>query len=218
MGGVRTRSSPVPAQDTPDVRLLVLAAGTAGCAGVDLASGALVRAQFQERTREALRPYDVVEAQRVDDDRAVFAADSVVVAGAPRRTGRLRGRRAERFLRPLLHPPTEHLLGSAGATVPFWTLRHDQPSVALVTPQADPVVERGADGLRCRFRWRRLEYVLPLDDPHMAAAITHPAATRLSARTLARALGWRPHRLVVALTPPHEGHCYKVVAAVLPRP
>ena len=89
--------------------------------------------------------------------------------------------------------------------------------MTLVEPSGGVVVERDAAGLWCRFRTKRLSYLLPLHDATITAA-WHPAAERLEGGTLVRALGWRPHRLLVVLTPPHEGRCYKVVAAMLPRP
>lgn len=199
------------------VELLVLAAGAGGCAAVDLATGALVRAHYSGATPTPLAPYDVAVAELADDDDLAFAPESVVVADAPSRVGRLTGRRAERYLRPLLHPASTHLLGSVGPTVPFWTLRADHPSLGLVAP-AGITVDRARSGVRCQFRWSRVSYDLPLHDARVAGAVGHPAATRLTGRTLARALGWAPDRLLVALTPPRKGHCYKVVAAVLPKP
>jgi hypothetical protein len=214
---VRT-APPLPAaRGGGQVQLLVLAAGTAGCAAVDVATGTLVRAHYSGPAPEPLAPYDLVVAQLGDDDHLAFAPESVVIADTPARVGRLTGRRAERYLRPLLHPPTAHLLGSVGPTVPFWTLRADRPSLGLVAPDGI-VVDRARTGLRCRFRWRRVTYDLPIHDPRVTRALDHPAATCLSGRALARALGWAPDRLLVALTPPRKGHCYKVVAAVLPRP
>lgn len=201
-----------------EVRLLVLASGPGGCAGVDLSSGALVRAHYSSPAATPLQPYEIVTAELAGDDEVAFAPDSIVVADVPKPVGRLAGRRANRLLRPLLHPSGQHLLGSIGPAVPFWTLRADRPSLALIAPAGGLVVERGVDGLRCRFRWRRVSYDLPLDDPRLAGALTHPAAVSLSGRTLARAVGWAPHRLLVALTPPRKGYCYKVVAALLPKP
>jgi hypothetical protein len=131
----------------------------------------------------------------------------------------MRGRRAAKLLKPLVHPATEPLLGAPTTAVTYWTLRGDAPSVALVAPAAGPVVERDRDlHLRCRFRWRRLDHDLPLDDPGLDERLSHPTATRLAGGTLARALGWKPERLLVKLDPPVEGRCRKVVAGLLPRP
>ncbi|HVM10068.1 MAG TPA: hypothetical protein VM345_16495 [Acidimicrobiales bacterium] len=199
--------------------LLVLAVGPGGGAAVDLRTGALVRVHWIDGLHEPLSPFDLVEADlRRDPDAVPFPNDTFLAAGA-RKTGRLSGRRAERLLKPLVHPDNRPLLGTPTAEVAYWTLRHDQPSIALVAPTAGPVVERDNRlRLRCRFRWRRLDHDLPLDDPFVDERLSHPTAMHLSGGTLARALGWRPQRLVVALTPPRHGQCRKVVAGLLPKP
>lgn len=198
-------------------RLLVVAGGPAGAAAVDLDRSGLVRL-VPHVPLPALQPWDVIDAKVVADDRFAFAADTLAVAELER-IGRLRGRRLERVLRPLVHPETEPLLGGPGNSVAYWTLDPARPSLALIEPAAGPVVERvNLAALRCRFRWRRLDHDLPLDDPDAAERIGHPSVSRLAGRTLSRALGWSPHRLLVALTPPHDGQCHKVVAALLPRP
>lgn len=200
------------------VRLLILASDALGGAAVDLDSGALLRIHWTEPGGEAFGPYAVVEADRGWDDESAFAADSIVAGGAVA-VGRLRGRKAARLLRPLVQPPGQPLLGAAGPTVAYWTLRSGQPSLAVVTPEGGPVVERDQSlRLRCRFRWRRLDHDLPLDDPALEEQLSHPTATRMAGGTLARALGWKPDRLLVALTPPRHGQCHKVVASLLPRP
>ncbi|MEA3077243.1 MAG: hypothetical protein QOF60_2151 [Actinomycetota bacterium] len=200
------------------VRLLMLASSPRGGAAVDLDAGTLVRAHWTDAS-PVFEPYDVVEASSADDEELAFASDSVVASG-PACVGTMRGRRAARLLRPIVHPSNQPLLGAAGPTVPYWTLRSDQPSVALLEPAAGPVVEReaGSSRLWCRFRWRRLDHDLPLDDHRLDERLSHPTATRLSGGTLARALGWKPDRLLVVLTPPREGVCHKVVAGMLPRP
>jgi len=199
------------------MRLLILASSTRGGAAVDLASGALVRTHWTAPLAEPFEPYQVVQARRVVDEELAFAADSVV-ADRPEVIGELRGRKAERLIKPLVHPPTQPLLGAAGPSVTYWTLRPDQPSIAIVRPAAGPVVERDRSlRLRCRFRWRRLDHDLPLDDPRLEEQLSHPTAVQLTGGTLSRALGWKPERLLVVLTPPRRGLCHKVVAGMLPR-
>ncbi len=195
-----------------------MAASSRGCIGVDLASGALLRGVFAERCPEPFEAYDVVSTEPVDDDQVAFTADTVLLT-SPQRVGQLSGRRVEKLLRPLVHPKNEHLLGVAAASVPYWTVRADRPSLALLHPTSGPVVERDpAHRLQCRFRWRRLDYTLPLDDPGVEEALSHPAVRRVGGSTLNRALGWKPRWLLVGLTPPRAGQCHKVVAALLPRP
>jgi hypothetical protein len=58
---------------------------------------------------------------------------------------------------------------------------------------------------------------MPVDDARLAATFADGERVRLGGRALAHALGHRPHYLLVALTPPRNGHCYKTLVAVLPR-
>ena len=198
-------------------RFLVLSSTSTETAGVDLASGALRRLAWREPA-PAFAPYDVIEAHRLADDDVPFPADTAPAVD-PVHVGVLRGRGARKLLKPLVHPGTQPLLGAATPTVTYWTLRTGAPSVALVAPAAGPIVERDRDlHLRCRFRWSRLDHDLPLEDPALDERLSHPTATRLAGGTLARALGWKPERLLVRLGPPVEGRCQKVVAGLLPRP
>lgn len=203
-----------------EVRILVLAAGPHGCAGIDMASGAILRCQYPQPWNHLPEPYEVLRgrAGETAEEPPAYAPETVALAELPELAGRLRGRKANRYLTPLVHPPGQHLLGDASASVAFWTMQGDRPSITLVEPTRGPAVERDDAGLWCRFRTRRLTYRLPLHDRHLGAAERHPAAMSLEGGTLARALGWKPHRLLVALTAPHDGRCYKVVAALLPRP
>ncbi len=176
--------------------LLVLAGGPRGCAAVDLATGALVHAHWPD-TAAVRRPFSLVRGRLADEQVEVdpIRPETVALAAAPQPVGRMPARRAERWLRPLLHPPSEPLLSFAGSATPYWTLSGDRPSVALVSPDAAPIVV----GDRCRFRWRGAVHTLPI----------LPTAA-LSAPT-------RPRRLLVSLSAPVAGHCYKVVAGLLPR-
>lgn len=212
--------TPAPRSVQSEFRVLVLAAGPHGCAGIDMETGAIVRCQYPRPWNDLPEPYEVLRGRAGESEAEppAYAPETVELAELPELAGRLRGRKANRYLRPLVHPPGEHLLGDASASVPFWTMQGDRPSITLVEPTSGPAVERDDDGLWCCFRTRRLTYRLPLHDRQLGAADHHPAAARLEGTTLTRALGWKPHRLLVALTAPHDGRCYKVVAAVLPRP
>src|SRR5205823_4506075 len=82
----------------------------------------------------------------------------------PRQRGRLAPRRAERWLRPLVHPPRLPLLGFAGNSVPYWTLEGDRPSVALLEPEKLGVAVNGDGSYGCRFLWQDGYHDLPLLD------------------------------------------------------
>jgi hypothetical protein len=204
--------------DTPGTQLdlLVLAVDADHIAGVDLASGAMVRAWSPPSRRlapRALEPYDVVRgtlAPDVDQVPDPTQPEAVVLASAPEQVGRLRRRRAERLLRPLVHPVGQPLLGSHGPTVPFWERRPDHPSIALVEPETQALIYARPERLTCRFRWRDRFVDLPFLDPWVAETMARTGCWRLTSR-------WG-ERLVVALTPPIDGHCHKVVATLLRRP
>ncbi len=199
------------------LRLLLLGNNPTDSVAVDLDSGSLRRVTWFGDV-PPFATYDVVAATAVVDVDSPFPADTIG-ATDPVVLGRMRGRKAAKVLRPLVHPGTQPLLGAPTATVTYWTLGSTSPSVALLDPAAGPVVERDVDQhLHCRFRWRRLDHDLPLDDPSLDERLSHPTATRLSGTTLAGALGWKPERLLVRLAPPVEGRCQKVVAGLLPRP
>jgi hypothetical protein len=199
------------------LRLLMLSGTATGGTAVDLDTGALRRIEWREPA-PMFAAFDLVEATGLPSDHLPFPTD-MTAAIDPRIVGRLRGRKADKLVRPLVHKGNGPLLGAPTPSVTYWTLRTDAPSVSIVEPAAGPVVERDWNHhLRCRFRSGRLDHDLPLDDPRLEERLSHPTATRLAGGTLARALGWKPARLLVALTPPEEGRCHKVVAGMLPRP
>jgi hypothetical protein len=73
-------------------------------------------------------------------------------------------------------------------------------------------------GWRCRFLWRTHDHDLPLTDTNVIAAVESNGRRQLTGEDLSRALGYRPHRILVAIANPVEGICFKVAAALLPRP
>ncbi|MDQ1403365.1 MAG: hypothetical protein QOG03_1681 [Actinomycetota bacterium] len=194
---VRVRTSMTASRQATagaELELLVLSPGRQGCAAVDLASGALVRAEHPPLESPSA-PFDVVRASiNTDEEPDEFTHPEVLtLADAPVRVRRLRGRQAERYLRPLLHPRGEPLLGFSGPAIPFWDLPVGQPSISLVDPESRPEVSRDAGGAWCRFRWRGVIHQLPLRGP----------------------VASRGSRALVSLTSPVGSHCYKVVTAVL---
>jgi hypothetical protein len=201
-------------QDTPGtaLRLMVVATGERHCAGVDLCSGALVRAWSAARSDQVLQPYDLVEVTiSVDPDVVPDPAEpeAVVVDQPPVLVGRLAGRKAVRLIKPLLHPEGGPLLGFHGAAIPFWERRADHPSVALAEPAGPLMVSIEDGGMWCHFTWANRPQVLACTDRRLAAFLYR------AGRSFARL---RPGTfLVVALEPPVEGQCHKVIEAVVPR-
>lgn len=194
------------------LELLVVAFSGGQCAGVDLATGVLVRAWSSVRPERRPQAYDVVEVTLAGDRDAVpdpAAPEALPVVGAPEVVGRITGRRAERLLRPLSHPPNEPLLGFHAPAIRFYERTPDRPSIALVEPQGQIGLYREGNYLACRFAWQGVVHELPCLDRQVAARMD--LAGRMAAQ------GNRGDRLVVALTPPIDGHCHKVVQAILPR-
>jgi hypothetical protein len=210
-----------------ELTMVVLAATPEGCMGIDLDSGALVRASVPGLWTEPVSPYEVVTATMADPAELVFdpaQPEAVLLEGAPQVVGRLPGRRIDRLLRLLRHPRHGQLLGWAGPAILYWTLEGDHPSAALLDLTIDPVVLSRApapgrpEGPRCRFSWAGRTLEFPITDRRLTAALRRSELPILSGSALTDAVGGRPRYLLVALTPPVNGHCYKVVAAVLPRP
>jgi hypothetical protein len=195
------------------LQLLVVAADGFHCAGVDVDSGALVRAWSPVPEGHRLNPYDVVEVT-LDENADVVPdpsePEALAIIAAPEPVGRITGRKAERLIRPLLHPKGQALLGVGATAVPFYERRSDHPSIGLVDPEGPTLLRRDGSFLSCRFGWQGHQRELPCLDRRRAAEMDRAGMTRMAATKGAR--------LVVAFTPPINGRCHKVVEAVLPRP
>lgn len=184
----------------------MLSVGGDALAAVDTSTGGLIRTALPSDCY--LSPYDVAVATVSDISEPDPAhPDAMELSGPIDVTGRLRGRRIERYIRPLLHPLDEPLLGIPTAAVQYWMLCGDHPSVAVVeTPSPIEVVRHGRR-IHCFFEWRGNLVDLPIVDRRVAASMAKRGQQTLRIR----------RRFVVALTPPYEGNCYKVVAGLLPR-
>lgn len=205
-----------------ELRMLVLASHANECVGVDLESGAFVRATYGRSGAPGadgdLEPFDVVvgEVATPDEPPDVSRPETVALAGPPQRAGVLAARKAERYLTPLHHPNRGPLLGFPGPTVPYWTLAGDRPSVTLVELVAGPQIRRVRWGWECRFPWHGGRHAFPLTDGRVMGLLDEVGWPRYSSHDLHRLLGYRIRRALVMLTPPRHGYCYKVVAALLP--
>lgn len=199
------------------MRMLVLSADRRSALGVDLESGALVKATH-DGGGDALSPLDVATAAMgyPVDPPDPACPEAVELVSAPRRIGRLRPRRAERYLAPLQHPPHGPLLGFPATAVPYWTVAGDRPSMALLKPSLGPQLRLSDYGVECRFAWQGAIHQLPLADGSIISRFDELGRPRLSGRELARVLGFRPRHLLLVLSPPENGYCYKQVAAMVP--
>ena len=204
----RTPVAPVGAR----VRLLLLAPGECEAACVDLDTGGLVWAVWDPEASNVvpirLRALDVVTARTVANPAPPDPSrpETIELVDPPVAIGRLRGRRAQKLLTPLHHPEKNELLGFAGEAVPYWTLAGDHPSMTIVKPHGDVVLGPGTEGLMVRFRFRGHVNELPCTDPVAHEAVEKRGGHLLRAK----------RRLLVTLSPPYLGHCYKTVPALLP--
>ena len=208
--------------DGSKLTLLVLAMVFDSYVAIDLDSGAFVRARGSGLSALKVRPYDVVSAQLARDEEPPdpSSPEAVTLGGPPRPVGRLRHRKAERYVRRLLAPDGPALLGFVGSSIPSWDLSGAGPSLALLELERgiQVVAKHDPHPIWARFQLAQILHNLPVTDPRLHAVMSEGQKPYLSGDALSKALGFRPHYLLVTLTPPLGGRCYKAVAAALPRP
>ena len=216
-------SERVPTAGGSTLHLLVLSSTLEDTTVVDLATRTVmrVRVPWPEGHEPDISTFDVVEVTLADDPERDDLArpEATTVADLPRHVGTLRGRRLRKLLRRLVASPDGPLLGFPGPSAPCWEFRGFRPSVAIIEPTRRPqLIRRQADGTTwVRFGWDRDDVWLPVEDRNAARALDAARRERLSGKALATALGFEPQYLLVTVSPPRDGHCYKVCAAVLPR-
>jgi hypothetical protein len=98
----------------------------------------------------------------------------------------------------------------SATAIPFWERSASHPSIALVEPEGRILLCREGSYLGCRFGWQGHERELPCLDRTVAGLMDRTGRTRMTAG--------KGDRLVVALTAPIDGRCFKVVETVLHRP
>ena len=217
------RKERVPTAGGSTLHLLVLSSTTEDTTVVDLATRTVmrVRVPWPQGHEPDISTFDVVEVTLADDPERDDLAqpEATTVADLPRHVGTLRGRHLRKLLRRLVASPDGPLLGFPGPSAPYWEFRGFRPSVALIEPTRRPqLIRRQADGSTwVRFGWDRDDVWLPVEDRNAARALDAARRERLSGKSLATALGFEPQYLLVTVSPPRDGHCYKVCAAVLPR-
>ncbi|MHB1503431.1 MAG: hypothetical protein ACYCYD_05555 [Acidimicrobiales bacterium] len=213
------RSGPVPAGQR---RYMVLACNPDDTVAIDLATGAVARLQvpWPEGREPDLSSFDLIDIVPSPDSEPDDPAqpEAVGIASLPARAGSLRGRRARKLLRAVTAPGEKHLLGFPGGSAPYWEFRGMHPSVALLQPALGPLLfRRRDDSVWVRFGWPRVDLWLPVEDRRAIAALWAARRDRLAGKDLAGALGFKPSYVLVTLSKPRSGHCYKTVSALLPR-
>ena len=217
------RKERVPTAGGSTLHLLVLSSTREDTTVVDLATRTVmrVRVPWPPEHDPDISTFDVVEVTLADDPERDDLAqpEATTVADLPRHVGTLRGRQLRKLLERLVASPDGPLLGFPGPSAPYWEFRGFRPSVALIEPTRKPqLIRRQADGSTwVRFGWDREDVWLPVEDRNAARALDAARRERLSGKSLASALGFEPQYLLVTVSPPRDGHCYKVCAAVLPR-
>jgi hypothetical protein len=213
----------IPTSGGSTLHLLVLSSTREDTTVVDLATRTVmrVRVPWPEDHDPDIATFDVVEVTLAPDPERDDLAqpEATTVADLPRHVGTLRGRQLRKLLERMVASPDGPLLGFPGPSAPYWEFRGFRPSVALIEPTRSPqLIRRQADGTTwVRFGWDREDVWLPVEDRSAARALDAARRERLSGKSLATALGFEPQYLLVTVSPPRDGHCYKVCAAVLPR-
>jgi hypothetical protein len=216
------RSERVPTSGGSTLHLLVLSSTPEDTTVVDLATRTVmrVRVPWPEGHEPDIGTFDVVEVTLAEDPERDDLAqpEATTVADLPRHVGSLRGRQLRKLLRRMVASPEGPLLGFPGASAPYWEFRGFRPSVALIEPTRRPqLIRRNSDqSTWVRFGWNLDDVWLPVEDRHAARALDAARRERLSGKGLATALGFDPQYLLVTVSPPRDGHCYKVCAAILP--
>ena len=219
------RKERVPTAGGSTLHLLVLSSTRDDTTAVDLATRTVMRLRvpWPEGHEPDLGTFDVVEVTLADDPERDDLAqpEAATVADLPRQVGTLRGRQVcASCCGGWSASPDGPLLGFPGPSAPYWEFRGFRPSVALIEPTRGPQLIR-RPGRRTRpgsasagtattsgSRWRTATPPAPS---------TRARRERLSGKSLATALGFEPQYLLVTVSRPRDGHCYKVCAAVLPR-
>lgn len=206
------------------VTCAVLSTGPEEWAGVDLASGAFVRARPSRAGTPAVAGewsiYDVARLEVGADDEPPDPArpESVVLATEPRRVGRLRRGAARRLLAQLAAPDRNRapILGTRGPSTAYVDLDLSMPSIELVPTDARALrcFVRADGGPACAFSWSGITLTLPVLDARVRAALDGGGAP-LADAALATVCGGKPGYLLVALTAVRGGHAPKAVLSVV---
>lgn len=188
---------------------------------LDVASEAIVRWRipWPAGTDADLAIFDVVEGQLASDIQRTDLAlpEAISLATLPRRLGTYGGRKVRDWLEAVRTPADGPLFGFRGPSAPYWEFRGEKPSVALIVPDRGPqLMRRHDDGSTwVRFGWLGDDIWLLCEDAHAIRTIEATRRASLSGKELATALGFRPTYLLVTLSPPIDGHCYKSCTGIL---
>lgn len=186
-------------------------------AAADLELSTLVRLRPTSLLPAGVSPMDVVTATVVEPEEPEDPAsrEALVLDRAPKTIGALAPKAQEKLLSDLQVPAHPDLLGFRGSATPYWCLDGSHPSLAIVgdLTELELVRRPTPPGIFCLFASGGVRHQLPVADP-LARAFS--AATDLSMAGLGKLFDVVPSFLLVMLSPPLSGRCYKTVAAFLP--
>jgi hypothetical protein len=186
-------------------------------AAADLELGNLVRLRPASLLPSGISPMDVVAATVAEPEEPEDPAsrEALRLCGTPEIAGALGRKAAEKLLGRLSVPAHPDLLGFRGSATPYWCLDGSYPSLALVghLTELELVRRPTPPGIFCLFASGGVRHQLPVADP---LARLFSAAPDLSAASLGKHFYFFPKFLLVMLSPPLSGRCYKTVAAFLP--
>jgi len=202
------------------LRCLVVADVPGEWIGVDLASGAFVRAQPGLRVGGSVRG-TVVEFTIAEnpEPRDPVRPELVVPAAAPVVTGLARRRRLRRLLHRLAAPGPRgaNVLGTWGPSIAYVDLSGSDPSVVLLEVPYRTLelsrLERGETELA--FSWAGVTHHVGVEDEALRRVADRARAGPMRALEIATSLGFRPEFVLVGMGPVVGGHARKVVFGLL---
>jgi hypothetical protein len=199
------------------IHVLILSPSRSVTVGVDLGSGAFVRMVHEapKDSQNAPRYGDVAVGRLSSQDDGFALPNEDVFLGQPLKTvGHMRPRQLEKTLQPLHHPDGKPLFGCEGPALPMWSV-NTVPAIALIEPKTDLAVTMTESGAAVRFGWRGYTYQMPLEDRRVLRRLDWLPNSPVGGRALAEVIGFFPNRLLLGLSEPVNGYCYKTAVALL---
>ncbi len=165
--------------------------------------------------------FDVLSGMRSTETSAEDPAfpDAIAITGTPQLHGFLAARFARTLLKEVATPLSKNLLGVPGWSAPYWDFNGQYPSVALIKKVDHILLFLRDDGSSwARLTSRTVDTIMPVSSRDLQRSLSMSKSGTLQAKELEEAIGFRPYCLLVALDAPHDGHCYKTLATLIPRP
>jgi hypothetical protein len=98
--------------------------------------------------------------------------------------------------------------------LPMWSV-NTVPAISLLEPQSDVAITMTQTGAAVQFGWRGYTYQLPVEDRRVLRRLDWLPNSPVRGRALAEVIGFFPSRLLLGLSEPTNGYCYKTAVALL---